>query len=555
MIDKILNLIGFGDTKKRVEELISIDGRLSEINEQAISTSRKNAEKEIDFMNFSKSDHDPEVLKTVSKKYAAFKKCNLDNSLSLIKERGTLIDRKRSILSNEKINKAYKEHSAFSRLKELRTLGEISKATYAEIMKAKVGVVKYADTIVMNEEGKILILQRDKNDENGEKWVIPGGHVDHGEDFQEAAKRELLEESGVACENPENIGEYKKDGVHIEYFKTSFNSKEDVVILENTETQDYKWVCPYKDLDKFEFPFNMKENIKKILNIKSTPKEIIKALIENGEMSIDEIRDIVKAEKQNTKVRKIALVMKQFKDGKLKSSSGETVTDKRQALAIAMSEAGLNKGEEELENKIDQKLIDRNVQKSEEEAVNNEESQEIEKSDTSTPEYLNKMIDEHERLIKILEPHAEMDKKVLKELSVQKQELAEYKKKLEEASNKESDNVEKAEYEGREVELNKPTKGDVKKYKVYVRDPETGNIRKVEFGDPNMEIKRDDPERRKNFRARHNCSEKKDITSAGYWSCKLWSSKPVSEIVKGFKEGELYIEDVEDILKTGDKSE
>ena len=63
---------------------------------------------------------------------------------------------------------------------------------------------------------------------------------------------------------------------------------------------------------------------------------------------------------------------------------------------------------------------------------------------------------------------------------------------------------EEAEYQGRKVTLNKPTKGDVKKSKVYVRN-EKGNVVKVEFGDPNMEIKRDDPARRKSFRARHNC--------------------------------------------------
>lgn len=88
-----------------------------------------------------------------------------------------------------------------------------------------------------------------------------------------------------------------------------------------------------------------------------------------------------------------------------------------------------------------------------------------------------------------------------------------------------------AEYQGRSVKLGKPMKGDVKKYKVYVKNPKTGKVVKVNFGDPNMEIKRDDPERRKNFRARHKCSQKKDRTKAGYWSCRMWSNKKVSDIV------------------------
>ena len=92
--------------------------------------------------------------------------------------------------------------------------------------------------------------------------------------------------------------------------------------------------------------------------------------------------------------------------------------------------------------------------------------------------------------------------------------------------------TEKAEYQGRSVDLNNPTKGDTKKYKVYVKN-DKGNVVKVEFGDPNMSIKRDDPARRKSFRARHNCDQKKDKTTAGYWSCKFWSTKSVTDLMKG----------------------
>jgi len=92
---------------------------------------------------------------------------------------------------------------------------------------------------------------------------------------------------------------------------------------------------------------------------------------------------------------------------------------------------------------------------------------------------------------------------------------------------------EDAEYQGRKVKLNNPTKGDIKKFKVYVRN-DKGNVIKVEFGDPNMDIKRDSPERLKAFRARHNCDQKKDKTTAGYWSCKFWEKgKTVTDLMKG----------------------
>ena len=74
--------------------------------------------------------------------------------------------------------------------------------------------------------------------------------------------------------------------------------------------------------------------------------------------------------------------------------------------------------------------------------------------------------------------------------------------------------------------------GDVKKTKVYVKN-DKGNVVKVEFGDPNMDIKRDDPERRKNFRARHNCDNPGPKYKARYWSCKFWSTKSVSDLMKG----------------------
>ena len=92
--------------------------------------------------------------------------------------------------------------------------------------------------------------------------------------------------------------------------------------------------------------------------------------------------------------------------------------------------------------------------------------------------------------------------------------------------------TEKAEYDGRPVDLNNPTKGDRKKYKVYVKN-EKGNVVKIEFGDPNMEIKRDDPGRRASFRARHNCDNPGPKYKARYWSCKFWSAKSVTDLMKG----------------------
>ena len=84
------------------------------------------------------------------------------------------------------------------------------------------------------------------------------------------------------------------------------------------------------------------------------------------------------------------------------------------------------------------------------------------------------------------------------------------------------DTLVEAEYQGRKVTLNKPTRGDVKKFKVYVKDPKTGNVKKVNFGDPNMKIRKSNPKARKSFRARHNCDNPGPKTKARYWSCRKW---------------------------------
>jgi hypothetical protein len=79
-----------------------------------------------------------------------------------------------------------------------------------------------------------------------------------------------------------------------------------------------------------------------------------------------------------------------------------------------------------------------------------------------------------------------------------------------------------AKYQGRTVPLGKPMRGDSKKFKVYVKNPKTGKVIKVNFGAKGMNIKKNNPVRRKAFRARHNCANPGPRTKARYWSCRKW---------------------------------
>ena len=81
--------------------------------------------------------------------------------------------------------------------------------------------------------------------------------------------------------------------------------------------------------------------------------------------------------------------------------------------------------------------------------------------------------------------------------------------------------IEEAEFKGKDVPLNKPKRGGSKAYYVYVRDPKTKKIKKVSFGSGGLRAKIKNKEARNAFAARHNCKDKKDRTKAGYWSCNL----------------------------------
>lgn len=84
------------------------------------------------------------------------------------------------------------------------------------------------------------------------------------------------------------------------------------------------------------------------------------------------------------------------------------------------------------------------------------------------------------------------------------------------------DTLSEAEYRGRNVDLNKPfrTPGGPKKFAVYVKSPK-GNVKKVTFGDPGLRVRNKNKKAAKSFRARHKCDQKKDRTTAGYWSCSI----------------------------------
>ena len=102
----------------------------------------------------------------------------------------------------------------------------------------------------------------------------------------------------------------------------------------------------------------------------------------------------------------------------------------------------------------------------------------------------------------------------------------------------EEEELDEAKHKGQDVQLNKPKRGGPKKFYVYVKDPKTKNIKKVNFGDSgNLTVKLNEPGARAAFAARHKCAMKKDRTSPGYWSCNIgryWKSLGGSKNFSGY---------------------
>lgn len=134
------------------------------------------------------------------------------------------------------------------------------------------------------------------------------------------------------------------------------------------------------------------------------------------------------------------------------------------------------------------------------------------------------------RLVNIIARENRLNKKNMENIEIEKMPKAGYKAEsvdlcCDDCNDHFDHVIEESEYKGKKVKLNDPIRTSEvpsKKFKVYVKDPATGNIKVVRFGDPNLSIKRDDPARRKSFRARHNCDNPGPKTKARYWSCYQW---------------------------------
>ena len=299
MITKLRNILGLSTLEENLTRYQDLSEDMENINSQTDTLADMYYSRMRNYNEILKSsEYSDEIKNSVQTRFDAFLIDQKASVVGLVNRRHKVQKELSKLLKNDNLSKAVQELTAIEKAKDNYKQNKISKNVYNDIIKAKKGKVHYSDNFVFW-NGKLLIIQRVSDDESANTWVLPGGHVDAGEGHEEAAIRELQEETGIECENPVLAGKYDNDDVMIEYYTTNIESEtEPSILLDTSEHQSYKWIDVNKELDNYEFPFSMKENIEKILlPEKQKEVKILKAvtMFIGGQISKDVLSEIIKA--------------------------------------------------------------------------------------------------------------------------------------------------------------------------------------------------------------------------------------------------------------------
>ena len=305
MIQYFVNILPF---EKRISKLRDLESEENELRIRVEDISSK--------LNLSNS-----IIKSIDSTPILEKAKS--NQGDFIKELGSIHRRmkevaaiKERLLKCEDIQKAIKQDGIVERYQKTKDLFKrnvITQKVWKESYKVLTGSGKvcYSDVII-HHCGKVLLLERSKMGKNEEsKWCVPGGHVDPGEDFIQAAERELREETGIVL--PEGCqldirGEFESDEIHIVYFEI-YMQDEPTLVINNEEHKQSCWVEP-RELDQYPMIFDMAHNLHAILG--------------TGEVYVTKIEDVSKAieEDEIEKGRKAQIgEIRQWKDGKYRRTA------------------------------------------------------------------------------------------------------------------------------------------------------------------------------------------------------------------------------------------
>ena len=293
-------LLGLQTQKEKIDEYKGLLKKEREIKQEVDSLAENYSLQKSQYDSLRGSDNAEAAMKAESC-FSEFLKQQSKDLMSVYNRRNSIQKSIERLENDEDFAEMAKDIRHLFECRELWKQGLIKKSVYFDLFKAKQGKVQFADVLVFRGD-KLLILNR-----VGEKgavsndWCIPGGHVDPGETFLQAAKRELFEETGIDMSESLLIpvGKYipKRKGIEIHYFMCHIDDQTPVNILVDAEEETGpEWINPYTELDLYNFIFDMKDNIKRILGIE-VPDEF-------------------------------QLVMKSFKDGKISKEVFTTYCEK-----------------------------------------------------------------------------------------------------------------------------------------------------------------------------------------------------------------------------------
>lgn len=265
----IRKLLGIQTHAEKIKEYRSLYKSLYEIEYQSEMLAQDYAlqKSQVDSLN---EETDLTIRQDIMNRFQVFLRQQTKEVTDLCNKKIRIEKAMKTLEKDEEIIDVLNECREIWSFEKLSEKGIISKAALFDIFKAKEGIVRFADVIIFRPDHKFLILQRAFGDgPTKQQWCIPGGHVDPGETFIEAAARELFEETGFKKLDTElrEVGVYKNNEVDIHYFITELSPEEsNLVLLDSEEEIGSMWIDP-KDIDEYEFIFDMKDNIKRILGI------------------------------------------------------------------------------------------------------------------------------------------------------------------------------------------------------------------------------------------------------------------------------------------------
>lgn len=310
LINKILNfndvglnlkaLLGLQTQKEKIDEYKGLLKKEREIKQEVDSLAENYSLQKSQYDSLRGSDNVEAAMKAESC-FSEFLKQQSKDLMSVYNRRNSIQKSIERLENDEDFAEMAKDIRHLFECRELWKQGLIKKSVYFDLFKAKQGKVQFADVLVFRGD-KLLILNRvGERGAVSNDWCIPGGHVDPGETFLQAAKRELFEETGIDMSESLLIpvGKYipKRKGIEIHYFMCHIDDQTPVNILVDAEEETgSEWINPHTELDLYNFIFDMKDNLKRILGIE-VPDEF-------------------------------QLVMKSFKDGKISKEVFTTYCEK-----------------------------------------------------------------------------------------------------------------------------------------------------------------------------------------------------------------------------------